>query len=217
MKAIQHIDASETTMVARWPREGTAAIEVGGQMLVDEGQEAIVLRNDEALDTFGPGRHTLAIGNLQIVGRTLDQPAEDWPPFQATVVFVATRPFPDLKWGTKEPIAYPDPELGAVRLRAYGRFGVRITNPRQFVAVVVGALDIGTTDGLVAHFRSAIVGRLTELLSEGPTSMYDLPRVQEELSDELAVRVSTDFNMHGIDLMHLDIGGITPPRNVPTI
>ncbi len=139
MRILQHVDPTGSTMVARVPSSGTAAIELGSQLIVEESQQAVFFRDGKALDTFGPGRHTLATMNLPLLGKILGLPFEGKSPFQAAVVFVSTKTFLDLKWGTKEPVAYRDKELSMVRLRAFGKFAVRIANAQQFVNEVVGS------------------------------------------------------------------------------
>ena len=133
MDVIQYQDPTGNTMVSRWPRDGTAAIRLGSQLIVEESQQAVFFRDGKALDTFGPGRHTLATQNVPILATVLSIPFGGTSPFQAAVIFVSTKTFLDLKWGTKEPVIFRDKELAMVRLRAFGKFAVRIVNAQVFV------------------------------------------------------------------------------------
>ena len=206
MEVIQYVDPTGQTMVARVPREGTAAIQLGSQLVVEESQRAVFLRDGKALDTFDPGRHTLATGNLPFLTRVLGLPFEGKSPFQAAVIFTSSKTFTDLKWGTKEPVVYRDNELAMVRLRAFGKFAVRIDNPQQFVNELVGTQGIYTTDGVEAYFKDVIVARLTDLLGENLQSIFDLPKVYDELGMGLKARVSDDFAKYGIELVDLFLG-----------
>ncbi|MCP4202154.1 MAG: SPFH domain-containing protein [bacterium] len=214
MRVIQHVDPTGSAMVARVPSSGTAAIELGSQLVVEESQQAVFFRDGKALDTFGPGRHTLATMNLPLLGKILGIPFEGKSPFQVAVVFVSTKTFLDLKWGTKEPVAYRDKELSMVRLRAFGKFAVRINNAQQFVNEIVGTQGVYTTDGVEAYFKDVIVARLTDLLGENLDSIFDLPKLYDELAMGLKARVSEDFGKFGIDLVDLFLGAITPPEDV---
>jgi len=214
MKVIQYVDSAGQTMVARVPRQGTEAIKLGSQLIVEESQEAVFYRDGKALDTFGPGRHTLATQNLPLLTGMLGVPFEGKSPFQAAVVFVSTKTFLDLKWGTKEPVVYRDSELAMVRLRAFGKFAVRITNSQVFVNGVVGTMGIYTTDGVESYFKDVIVARLTDVLGENLQSIFDLPKVYDELSMALKSRVADDFDKYGIELVDLYLGAITPPPDV---
>ena len=214
MQVIQHQDASGQTMVARVPRDGTAAIQLGSQLIVEESQQAVFLRDGKALDTFGPGRHTLTTLNIPLLTRILGLPFEGKSPFQAATIFVSTKTFLDLKWGTKEPVVFRDKELAMVRLRAFGKFAVRISDAQLFVNSVVGTMGLYTTDGVESYFKDVIVARLNDLLGENLESIFDLPRLYDELAAGLKARVSDDFKKYGIDLADLFLGAITPPEEV---
>ena len=214
MKVIQYQDLTGHTMVARYPAKGTSAIKLGSQLIVEESQLAVFLRDGKALDTFGPGRHTLATMNLPLLAKLLGAPFEGKSPFQAAVIFLSAKTFIDLKWGTKEPVVYRDQELAMVRLRAFGKFAVRISNAQHFVNEIVGTQDIYTTDGVESYFKDVIVARLTDLLGESLESIFDLPKVYDELSMGLKSRVHDDFSKYGLELVDLYLGAITPPPEV---
>jgi membrane protease subunit (stomatin/prohibitin family) len=163
--------------VARWPANGTSDIRLGSQLIVEESQQAVFFRDGKALDTFGPGRHTLATQNIPLLASLFGIPFGGKSPFQAAVVFVSTKTFLDLKWGTKEPVPFRDQELAMVRLRAFGN-------------------------------------RLTDVLGENLTSVFDLPRLYDELAMGLKARVADDFTKYGIELVDLYMGAVTPPEEV---
>ncbi len=214
MDVIQYQDPQGQTMVARWPENGTADIRLGSQLIVEESQQAVFLRDGKALDTFGPGRHTLATQNVPVLTRLLSIPFGGTSPFQAAVIFVSTKTFLDLKWGTKEPVIFRDKELAMVRLRAFGKFAVRVSNSQVFVNTIVGTRGTYSTDGVESYFRDVIVARLTDVLGENMTSIFDLPRLYDELSTGLKARVADDFSKYGIELVDLFMGAITPPEEV---
>jgi membrane protease subunit (stomatin/prohibitin family) len=214
MDVIQYQDPTGNTMVSRWPSDGTAAIRLGSQLIVEESQQAVFFRDGRALDTFGPGRHTLATQNVPVLASLLSIPFGGTSPFQAAVVFVSTKTFLDLKWGTKEPVIFRDKELAMVRLRAFGKFAVRIVNAQVFVNSVVGSRGFYSSQAVEDYFRDVIVARLTDVLGENLTSIFDLPKLYDELAMGLKARVADDFNKYGIELVDLFMGAITPPEEV---
>lgn len=214
MQVIEYHDPTGQNMVARFPAQGTSAIRLGSQLIVEESQQAVFFRDGKALDTFGPGRHTLATQNVPILASIFGLPFGGESPFQAAVVFVSTKTFLDLKWGTKEPVIFRDQELSMVRLRAFGKFAVRVVNAQVFVNTIVGTMGLFSTNGVEDYFRDAIVARLTDVLGENLTSIFDLPKLYDELAIALKSRVADDFTKYGIELVDLFMGAITPPEEV---
>jgi len=214
MQVVQHVDPTGLALVARVPAEGTRAIQLGSQLIVEESQQAIFLRDGKALDAFGPGRHMLTTANLPLLTKVLGIPFGGESPFQTATVFVSTKIFLDLKWGTKEPVVYRDEELEMVRLRAFGKFAVRVSDAPTFVHQVVGTMGVYTTDGVESYFKDVIVARLTDLLGETLRSIFDLPASYDEMAEALRARAAGDFEKYGLELVELVIGAITPPEEL---
>ena len=208
-RAIQHQDPTGDGLLARWPGQGTAAIRPGSELAVEEGQQAFVVRDGRALDSFGPGRHSLSTDSLPLLA-ALDLPGETEGPLEAAVVFVSEKRVKDLKWGTPEPLVYHDPERGAVRLCAFGTLAVRIDDVRGFVERAVGGTGIDSDDRLTAWCRDVVVGRLSDLLAETRGAFLDRPSPDAELATVLEARVAIRFAAVALDLARLAVGEINP-------
>jgi excisionase family DNA binding protein len=207
---VQVPDQGSNQMVDRVPETGSGDFRLGSQVVVRESQAAVFFRDGKALDTFGPGRHTITTANIPILIGLLGTLFKGNSPFTAEVYFVNMRDFIDMKWGTPEPISLRDKDLGLARLRANGRYSMAITDPQMFVAKIVGAQGLYTTSQIDEYLRGIIVSRLTDLLGESKVALFDLPAMFDEMSAGIRVKVSEDFNALGISLKAMFLQSVSP-------
>jgi membrane protease subunit (stomatin/prohibitin family) len=215
IEVLEWKDDSGREMVWRHPAGGE--LKLGAQLVVSENQWAVFFRDGKALDTFGPGRHTLTTANVPLLARLIGLPFGGTSPFRADVYYVARKTFTDLKWGTREPVLFRDAELAMVRLRAHGMFSTRVREPQLFLNTVVGSQGRFATDAIEGFLREIVVSRLNDVLGETVKTLFDLPKYYDELAEALKGRVAGDFGKYGLELPDFLIHAITPPEEVQKV
>jgi len=207
---VEFLDNTGNEIVHREPPDGPGDFRLGSQVIVRESQNAVFFRDGKALDVFGPGRHTITTANIPILASIIGLATSGRSPFPAEVVFVNMKEFLNQKWGTPEPIAFRDPDLGMVRLRGFGTYAFQVKDVSLFVNGIVGQQGIYTTDGIENFLRSMIVTKLTDLLGEQKKSILDLPSLYSEIGASTKAQLTDDFARVGLTLKALYVNAITP-------
>jgi membrane protease subunit (stomatin/prohibitin family) len=214
LENIEWFDESGKELVHRLPESGSGEIKYGAQLTVRDSQAAVLFYQGKACDAFGPGRHTLKTANLPILTKILSIPWRGDSPLRAEVYMVNLKYFTDLKWGTMDPVAFRDSELGLIRLRAHGVYSLQIVQPVLFINALVGTMGSFATDDIAAYLKKVIVSRFNDYLGERLDTIFNLPGQFEAFSVELQQRLVEDFAHFGLRLSHLYITSITPPAEV---
>lgn len=210
---IEWLDDSNNTLVHRFERYGNE-IKYGARLVVREGQAAIFVNEGKLADVFTPGTYQLETRNIPILSTLKGWVHGFESPFKAEVYFVSTRRFTDQKWGTKNPITLRDAEFGPVRVRAFGTYAVRVTDPATFLREIVGTDGHFTTEEIVGQLRNLIVARFSDAIGESRIPVLDLAANYEELGTFVTTKIAPDFASYGLALATLLVENISLPPEV---
>ncbi|MFC1886723.1 SPFH domain-containing protein [Thermodesulfobacteriota bacterium] len=214
LENIEWMDETGNELVHRIPENGSGEIKYGAQLTVRESQAAVFYYQGKAMDAFGPGRHTLKTANIPILTKIVSLPWALSSPLRAEVYYVNLKIFINLKWGTRDPVAFKDSELGLIRLRAFGVFNLQVVQPVLFINRMVGTQGIYTTAEVEEYLNRVIVSRFNDYMGETIDSIMNLPAKYDQLSEGLVLRLKEDFSHFGLGLTHLYINAVTPPAEV---
>jgi excisionase family DNA binding protein len=201
-------------IVHRFPETGVADLRMGSQIIVRESQRAVFFRDGQALDVFGPGRHTITTANIPLLINLVGKLFNDRTPFTAEVYFVSMREFVDHKWGTPQPIIVRNPGmgLGVALLQGFGSYSFQVQDAQQFVTQVVGAQGMYRSSDIENRLRSMLLSKLQDLLGEtaARNSVVELIGLTEELGSGVRAKAQDDFTALGLVLKSFYIANLKP-------
>jgi membrane protease subunit (stomatin/prohibitin family) len=210
---VEWSDDGTRALAHRFERRGNE-IKNGAKLVVREGQAAVFVREGKLADVLQPGMYTLDTKNLPILSTLLGWKYGFESPFKAEVYFITTRAFTDLKWGTRNPIMLRDPEFGPIRLRAFGSYCFRVSDPGALVQKISGTDAHFTLDEVEEQLRSFVNARFADILGENRYAALDLAAKQDELASVLRERLIPDMNGFGLETTNLVIENISFPPEV---
>jgi len=210
---IEWIDDSNDTMVYRFPRHGNE-IKYGAKLTVRESQMAVFVNEGEIADILGPGMYELETRNLPLLSTLQHWDHGFSSPFKAEVYFFNTRQFVNLKWGTRNPVMARDSEFGAVRLRAFGTYAMRITDTRQFMLEIMGTDGHFVVDEISDQLRNLIVTRFSTVVAQSGIPVLDMAANYEQFSQFVTEKIAPEFQAYGLELTQILVENISLPDAV---
>jgi membrane protease subunit (stomatin/prohibitin family) len=216
IEIIEHLDDAHDTIVWRFPVRGQE-IKNGAKLVVREGQAAVFIDEGRLGDVFGPGTYTLSTQNLPILATLKGWKYGFDSPFKAEVYFVNTTQFVDLKWGTQNPIMLRDPEFGPIRLRAFGLFTMRVSDPAKLIREVVGTDGSFEVDEVLGFLKRTLVSKFTHALASSGVPALDLASNYQMISDRLRPVLQAELGGMGIEIPKFLIENISLPPAVEKV
>jgi membrane protease subunit (stomatin/prohibitin family) len=210
---IHWVDDTRDTIVWRFERQGHA-IKYGAKLTVREGQAAVFVHEGQLADVFGPGLYMLETNNMPILTTLQHWDHGFKSPFVSEIYFVNTRRFTDMKWGTRNPITCRDPEFGMVRLRAYGTYTMRVTDPAKFMTEIVGTDGEFTTAEIEFQIRNHIVSNFSQIIASAGIPVLDMAANTIDLAKIVAERIAPAVAAYGLELPGFYIENVSLPEEV---
>lgn len=210
-------EGDNKTFIYRHPCED---FNIGTQLIVHESQEAIFFMNGQALDLFGPGRHTLKTQNIPLVGKFLSRVSDDQTPFHCQVYFINKTEQMAIKWGTDSRVEYVDPTYNfPIQIGASGEMNLLCTDSRKLLVKVVGTENTITQDMVVAKFRAFLMTKvksyLASFIRQQKLNIFLIDEHLTQMSDALLQKLAPDFSEYGMGLIHFFVTNIVKPEEDP--
>jgi len=214
IEIIEWVDDSRDTLSYKWPDEDKE-IKRNAQLIVRESQVAQFMYLGQFGDTYAPGKHTLSTENIPVLSTLQGWKYGFESPFKADVYYVVTRTFTGNRWGTANPIMVRDQDFGIVRLRAYGTYDFKITNPKVFLKEVAGTDDHFKLDEFSDVMRSRLVSVFSESVAQAKIPALDVASRYSEIGEALLPVINAAISAkYGIEMTTFVVENVSVPEEV---
>lgn len=196
-------------------------LRIGTQLVVYTAQTAFFVKGGKVCDEFTSGSYTISTENIPILNKLINIPYGGKTPFKAEIWFINQISKLDIKWGTLQPIQVEDPEYKiVVPVRAFGQYGIRISNPRLFLETLIGNMPSFSADKITNYFKGKVTTQLNSLISSKITqekiSILDINSHLIDMSDYCNQQLNKIFSKYGIDIIEFSIASINVPESDPS-
>ncbi|MBR2467182.1 MAG: SPFH domain-containing protein [Clostridia bacterium] len=227
-------DGDNSTFIWKHPEED---FQIGSQLIVHESQEAIFFLNGEALDTFGPGRHTLTTENLPLLNKVFNFVTKTDIPFHAEIYFINYSTQMGIKWGTDSRVRFVDPFTKIpFDIGASGEISLKVTNGRKLLVSLVGvssgllrndftekgdssssvvknAVYYKLSDFFRAPMMTEIKSHLAEAIVSRNINILEIDMHLESLSIFLKDKVKSIFEAYGLEVPQFYVSNVSLPED----
>lgn len=208
-------NGSNSDFVWKFPSED---LKLGAQLVVNYSQSAFFVKNGIIHDEFTEGRYTLKTANIPLLNKIINLPFGNKSPFAAEVWYVNQLIKLDNKWGTVKPILLEDPLYNiAVPVRAFGQFGFKISNPREFLKQIIGTLQLFTANEIVEYFKGKVLSSVSTILGDAilgsKISLLQIAAYMDKLSEVCQNKISDEFMKYGIEIVNFYFISINIPED----
>ncbi len=212
-KVLEWKDDSADTLVYRFPMDGKEIMS-GSQLTVRESQVAIFVHLGKIADVFGPGKYKLETKNLPILSGIGSIWYQGESRFKADLYFINTKQFLDRKWGTSNPVTMRDNEFGMIRIRAFGNYAFRVTDPETFMKEVFGTRGLVTLNDVEGIMSNMLVSQMSDTIAESKISALDMAMNYQEFGDMIRDNAREKFAELGLSITSFTVVNISFPEAV---
>ena len=214
-----HHHGNTDTFAWRYPNHH---IRRWSQVIVNEAQEAVFVKDGLDFQVLKPGRHSLKSGNIPFLDKFIGNFFGGESPFLAEIWFINKAHVLDVKWGTSNPLQLRDPKYDVCfPVRAFGQFGLQIDDSVKFMQKLVGNMDFFNRNYLIDFFKGLYLTKVGDIISSylvhSDISLLEVNAYLDEISAFALEEMSGIFDEYGVKLVSFYINNVNVPENDPVL
>lgn len=212
---VEHPNVGSDELAYREPQSGSGDFRIGSQVIVRENQAAVFVRDGQALDVLGPGMHTIATANIPLVVDLIGRVFSNETPFKAEVYFVNLADFPQVGWGTSQPLVLETPGkgLGWLLLQGHGVMDVRVSDPQRFAKQYVIGKAVVRLGDMRERLLTMVLGELQGLIAKNaPGDVTGLNRMIGDIEGAMLAKLRDQFEAVGVGLRAFEMNPLSAAK-----
>jgi membrane protease subunit (stomatin/prohibitin family) len=209
---IEHPNVGKEELAYREPQSGSGDFRIGSQVIVRENQAAVFVRDGNALDALGAGSHTITTANIPLLVNFIGKAFNNQTPFKAEVYFLNMADFPQVGWGTTQPLALETPGkgLGWLLLQGHGVFDIKISDPQRFAKQYAIGQPVIRLSDIKERLLTVILGELQDIIAtHAPGDLMGLNRMINEIEATMVAQMRDKFDAVGLTLKAFEMKPLT--------
>ena len=188
------------------------------QLVVNESQEVVLVKEGVYDGPFMAGRHTLETKNIPGLTSLIGLPFGGNSPFTAEIWFFNKSFNLNIKWGTADPIQIEDPKYKTLLpVRAYGQYGIRVLDSKKFLAYLIGTKAKYTFDELRVQLKGILITRVKSIIGrsivDSGVSIFELSSHLDEISKEINSDLNESILAYGLEAIDFSVVSISVPED----
>src|SRR5689334_20515202 len=164
---VEHPNVGREEFAYREPQSGSGDFRIGSQVIVRDNQAAVFVRDGQALDVFSGGMHTITTANVPLLVDLIGKAFSGQTPFKAEVYFLNLADFPQMGWGTSQPLALETPGkgLGWLLLQGHGVMDISVVDPQRFATQYSIGKPVVRLSDIKERLLTIVLGELQDIIA----------------------------------------------------
>ena len=192
-------------------------IKKGSRLIIRPGQDAIFMYNGKTEGIFtDEGSFDIESDIIPFLSTLKGFRFGFNSGIRAEVLFVNTKEF-TIKWGTKNAISIPAPQLnlpGGMPIRAFGTFSCKVSDYEALLDKVAGVRTQYTTEDIKERVLSVLDQLLMKWITREGKDMFNLQANAYDISRGIKDDLDMELCKLGISITEFNISSVTYPEEV---
>lgn len=192
-------------------------IKKGSRLIIRQGQDAIFMYNGKVEGIFeDEGSFDIESDIIPFLSTLKGFKFGFNSGIRAEVLFINTKEF-TVKWGTKNAINIPAPQLnlpGGMPIRAFGTFNCKVSDRQALIDKVAGIKQIFTVDDIKERVLSMLDQLLMKWITREGKDMFNLQANAFDISKGIQSDLDMEIYKLGITITGFQISSFSYPEEV---